>query len=552
MPINRRQALALAGATAVAPATARAAGPPAVFKHGVASGDPLTDRVIIWTRLQPDAGRGDVAWQVAEDAGFTRIVRKGTVAPDPGRDGCVKVDVAGLQAGRDYWYRFECDGAVSPAGRTRTLPKGRLESLKLAVATCALYPGGFFTAYRAIADLPQVDAVVHLGDYIYEYGPEGFGHKTAEKLGRLPEPPREILTLADYRARHAQAKTDPDLQAAHARAPFIAVWDDHEVCNDTWRDGGENHQPATEGAFADRKAAALRAYYEWMPIREPASKDLVAGIERSFRFGDLAELVMVETRLGARDQEPDYGRDLIVDGKPDPKAFAAKWMDPNRQMLGEKQEAWLGRTLAASVKDGVTWQVIGNQVVMAHVKMPDLKGAMGEAAWNGLLARLPEEYRAPVMQAAGIAQMKLPYNLDAWDGYPAARQRVYDLFKSTGARPIVLAGDSHAHWANDLLDTRGERVGAEFGTTSITSPGFSDVLGTDTPVNETFVKDNEGVVYTDHGAKGFVLLTLTHQGVTAEMMGVSTILEPKATVAVLKTLTVAPGPDGGVGPVTAV
>lgn len=547
MPINRRQALSLAGAAALA--TPAAAAGSVAFEHGVASGDPLTDRVILWTRV---GGGQSLTWEVAEDAMFSKLASRGVASADAARDGCVKVDATGLKPGRDYWYRFECGGVVSPVGRTRTLPKGGTEEVRLAVATCALYTGGFFTAYRAIAELPRVDAVVHLGDYIYEYSAEGYEGELGARLGRIPDPPHEILTLADYRRRHAQAKADPDLQAAHARAPFIAVWDDHEVCNDTWRTGGENHQPDKEGAFEDRKAAALRAYYEWMPIREPSSKDLVTGIERAFRFGDLAELIMVETRLGARDQPPDYGRDLIVDGKPDPQAFNAKWIDPNRQMLGAKQEAWLGRTLAASVKDGVTWQVIGNQVVMAHVKMPDLKGAMGQAAWDALLARLPAEYVAPVRQAVGIAQMQLPYNLDAWDGYPAARQRVYDLFASTRARPIVLAGDSHAHWANNLIGADGRRVGAEFGTTSITSPGFSDVLGTDTPVNETFVKDNDAVVYTDHGAKGFILLTLTHAGAKAEMMGVSTVLEPKAEVKVLKTLTVAPGKDGGVGPVTPV
>ncbi len=550
MPINRRQAFALTGAAvALSHAGGAAARGMAAFTHGVASGDPLADRVIIWTRIASEDNEA-LTWQVAEDAGFTRIAKQGAATATTARDGCVKVDVTGLKPGRDYWYRFECGGATSAVGRTRTLPKGKTDEVVLAVATCALFPGGFFTAYRGIADLERVDAVVHLGDYIYEYGPEGFGAETAAKLGRIPDPPHEILTLADYRLRHAQAKADADLQAAHARAPFIVVWDDHEVCNDTWRGGGENHQPATEGAFADRKAAALKAYYEWMPIREPSSGDLVTGIERAFRFGDLAELIMVETRLGARDIQPDYGTDLIKDGKPDRDAFIAKWNDPGRQMLGPKQEAWLGKQLGASVKAGVTWQVLGNQVVMAHVKMPDLQGAMTPEAWNGLLARLPEEYKGPVKRATAIARLKLPYNLDSWDGYPAARQRVYDLFKDSKARAIVLAGDSHAHWANNLLDGAGQRVGVEFGTTGITSPGFSDVLGLDTPVNETFVKDNEGVVYTDHGAKGFIRLTLTHQGAKAEMMGVSTIFKPKADVAVLKTLTVAPGEGGGVGPVT--
>ncbi|MDQ0466345.1 alkaline phosphatase D [Caulobacter ginsengisoli] len=548
MTLNRRQAFALAGAAAVAGTGQAQAQGPAVFAHGVASGDPLTDRVILWTRV---AGDRALTWQIAEDAAFAKVAKQGVATSDAARDGCVKIDVPGLKPGRDYWYRFECGGTISPTGRSRTLPKGKTDEAVLAVATCALYPGGYYTAYRAIADLARVDAVVHLGDYIYEYGDDGFGGEIGTKLGRVVQPTHECLTLADYRVRHAQAKSDPDLQAAHARAPFIVVWDDHEVCNDTWHGGGENHQPETEGAFADRKAAALRAYYEWMPIREPSSGDLVTGIERSFRFGDLAELIMVETRLGARDIPPDYGTDLMVAGKPDRAAFVAKWNDPARQMLGPRQEAWLGRQLKDSVKAGVTWQLLGNQVVMAHVKMPDLQAAMTPAAWKAMLDRLPKDIAPQVAQATPIARLKLPYNLDAWDGYPAARQRVYDLFKASKARPIVLAGDSHAHWANDLLDgVTGERVGAEFGATGITSPGFTDVLGADVPVNQSFVEQNDGVVYTDHGAKGFVVLTLTHSQARAEMMGVSTILKPEAEAAVLKTFTVAPGEKGGVGPVT--
>jgi alkaline phosphatase D len=283
MRLDRRNALKLltvgAGARALASAPeaaaqTAAAQTPAAFHHGVASGDPLTDRVILWTRATPPEGapaRLGVGWVVAEDPQLTRVVAKGQAETGPDRDFTVKVDVAGLKPGRDYWYGFSAGGAVSPVGRTRTLPTGAVKDVMLAFVTCALYPNGYFNAYDHIARSERLDAVVELGDYIYEYGgPDSYGVENGEKLGRQHEPAHDILGLVDYRTRYAQYRRDPDLQAAHARAPWICVWDDHEVCNDTWKGGAENHHEKTQGAFADRKAHALQAYFEWMPIREPA------------------------------------------------------------------------------------------------------------------------------------------------------------------------------------------------------------------------------------------------------------------------------------------
>jgi alkaline phosphatase D len=563
MSIDRRRALALFGlggvgaageAMAAAPRKAQAG--QVAFKHGVASGDPLHDRVVLWTRATPDLAAATVAvrWDVATDPAFKTIVRQGQATAVPARDHTVKVDVTGLKAATDYYYRFRSVKNGKPAGRgvggrTRTLPRGATRDVVLAVASCSLYPNGYFNAYDAIAKLPRVDAVLHLGDYIYEYGAaaDDYGMASPAAKTRIPAPPRELIGLADYRTRHAQYKTDPALQAAHARAPWIVVWDDHETADNSWLAGAENHQPATEGAWATRKAAALKAYYEWMPIREPAAGALPEASWRRFQFGDVATLLMTETRLTARSHQLDYGRDLAgADGKPDFAAFAVKLKDPDRRMMGQGQEQWLAREVDASMKAGTAWQVLGNQVVMARVVSPDLKAAMGDQAYAAMLAKLPDYVAKPVEQARGLSQAGVPGNLDAWDGYPADRARVYDIFKSVKARPIVLAGDSHAFWVNELWDDAGAtRVAAEFGVTSVTSPGYGDYLP-GAPIDQAFVARNKEVKFTDQGAKGFLLLTLEHGRATVELVAVSTILDPKYQTRVVKRFVVTPGDEGGV------
>ncbi len=558
MTLDRRQALALMSAAAAgtpAAVAAKSNSTPA-FAHGVASGDPLADRLVIWSRV---SGVGTtsvpVQWQVATDAEFTQLVAKGQTVAATARDHTIKIDVSGLKPNTDYLYRFICQGVTSPVGRGRTLPTGSVKDVVLAVASCSLYPAGFFNAYQAIAKLERVDAVLHLGDYIYEYGaaPDDYGMSIGAKIGRVTEPAKEIVSLSDYRTRHAQYKSDPDLQAAHARAPWIVVWDDHETTNDGWLNGAENHQPVTEGDWAARKAVALRAYHEWMPIRDPAPGQSLSAINRSFSFGDIATLIMTETRLSARDEQLTYEADLLVkgpDGKPVPDlaGFNAKLNSPSRQLMGPAQEAWLGQELDRSVKAGQTWQVLGNQVVMARVKGPQLPKVMGPEAWAAMLAKIPETYRARFAEAAELTALEIPGNLDSWDGYPAARERVYDLFKAAKAHPIVLSGDSHAFWVNDLYDASGKnRVAAEFGTTAITSPGYGDVMP-DAPLSEAYVTRNPEVLFTDQGAKGFVLLTLTKDSARGELMAVSTVVRKEFETKTLSTWVVAPEQGGGVGP----
>ncbi|MGV9006779.1 MAG: alkaline phosphatase D family protein [Brevundimonas sp.] len=560
MTLDRRSLLGWMGAGAagsMAGPTVAGTAPSAVsFRHGVASGDPAPRSVVFWTRVTPEdraSGDIDVVLEVATDADFSRIVHRATgLRARAERDFTVKHDLdgQGLEPGTDYHYRFIANGVTSPVGRTRTLALGALAEARLAVVSCQLYPGGLYNAYDAIARLEQVDAVVHLGDYIYEYGggPDDYGMETGRALNRLPDPPHEIVSLDDYRRRHAQYKTDPDLQAAHARAPFICVWDDHEVANDTWNTGAQNHQPATEGTFVTRKAAALRAYFEWMPIRDPAPGTMQEAIQRSFHFGDLASLMMVETRLQGRIRQLSYGSDMSFsagpDGRPVPdvEAFEALRHGADRDLLGTPQREWLDRELATSKAAGRPWQVLGNQVVMARVAGPNIAAMASPAEVAGMLAGMAPDVRAQVEQAAVLFSHGLPFNLDSWDGYPAGRERLYETFKAAGVQPIVLAGDSHAFWINELKDDAGERRAVEFGTSGISSPSPGDALG-DFPLGAALAGTNPEVVFCDQTAKGFVLLTLTPDSARADLMAVSTILAKPYQLRTVTAYALAAGPD---------
>lgn len=535
--INRRRALLTFGLAGLAPAVGGAgiAGIEGVhFAHGVASGDPLHDRLIIWTRLSGADKATEVIWQVAEDEEFGRIVQTGRFITDQGRDYTVKVDVGGLVAGQVYFYRFLSAGQISPVGQAKTLPENT-DRLVLAVASCSLHPNGYFNAYQAIAELKEVDAVVHLGDYIYEYGAglNDYGMANGQLLGRIPEPPHEIVSLQDYRQRHAQYKREPELQAAHARAAWICVFDDHEICNNPWVGGAQNHNPEKgEGDYFTRKAAALKAYREWMPIRDAEAGQLSEAIYRRFRFGKLAELFMLETRLVARTEQLDYPDDIPFrvgeDGQkiPDYDALRALINAPERELLGEAQRQWLDRGIEASVAHEVKWQVLGNQIIMARVAGPDVGQVYGEPAVTGLLNRLPAKARAVVEPMVELFSQEpaLPLNLDAWDGYPAERERLYDMLKRHRARTVVLSGDSHSAWANQLHDAAGTPVAVELGVTAISSPTvWFDALVPGFNLAQTLTDQNAEVLAASTAHNGFVRLTLTPQKALGEWMSVSGI-----------------------------
>ncbi|RZT53260.1 alkaline phosphatase D [Sphingomonas sp. BK036] len=539
MTINRRDALknalklAGSGATLALPAVATQAADAvrSRFDHGVASGDPSVDGAILWTRATPAdlAQSGDIAltWHVAETEGG-KPVRSGSVKARAARDFTAKVEASGLQPGREYRYWFDAaDGTRSPVGRFRTLPKGKVADVVMAVVSCQLYAGGLFNAYDAIAKLDRLDAVLHLGDYIYEYGVDGYGADIAKKIGRFVEPRHEIVSLADYRMRHAQVKRDVDMQAAHARAAFICVWDDHEVANDDWMHGAENHDPKTEGDWEARKAAAMQAYFEWMPIRDPKPGQPWAAINRSFDFGDLATLVMVETRLLARSHQVVSKGEEIT-----PAEYASMMAErarPERELLGPAQLAWVEKTVASSVAAGRPWQVLGNQVVMAKVAGPDMERQLGAAKFAETMAKLPTIWRERLTASIASYRAGLPFGFDSWDGYPPARERLYAAFQRAKSRPIVLSGDSHAAWANDLHDASGKLVAAEFGCTAITSPSYGSLL----PGIGTLIADaNAGEVrFCDQDGKGFTLLTLTPEHATADSITVSTVMTKPYTQA---------------------
>lgn len=558
MTLHRRDLLGLFGAGAAgaaAPAVART-GSSVAFLHGVASGDPQPDGMVIWTRVTPavpSVRTVRVDWSVWRDGDAAASVASGTVEAGPDRDFTVKVPVSGLQPGVEYRYAFTAGETRSPHGRARTLPEGPTPEVVLVVASCQLYPGGLFNAWDAVSRLERVDAIVHLGDYIYEYGAgsDDYGMASGTPLGRRPEPAHEIVSLADYRTRHAQYKSDPDLQAAHARAPFICVWDDHEVTNDAWTRGAENHTTASEGDYATRKAAALKAYFEWMPIRELAGGLTPEAIYRSFEFGDLASLLMVETRLLARGEQLRYLTDMpVVDGRPDVEAFQAKRNDPTRDLLGDAQRDWIQSTLQASRASGKPWQVIGNQVVMARVQGPDISTMASPTQIAGLLATLPAAVRTQVQQSIELFKLGVPFNLDSWDGYPAGRERLYAAFAEAGVQPIVLAGDSHAFWVDDLRDVAGTRRGVEFGTSAISSPSPGDAVPR-IPLGAALMQANDEVVFCDQTAKGYVLLTLTPDQARAELRTVSTLFAKPYEAGVLKTFSVAREANG-LGPIVEV
>ncbi len=560
MNLHRRNLLGLIGAGAglgAGPAIAADGTDTLAFHHGVASGDPEQTSVLLWTRVTaPDADVVDLRWQVSED-GFQRIVAEGRTSTDAGRDHTVKVVAGRLRPGRDYVYRFVTeDGQASPTGRTRTLPEATAtKAVVLAVASCSLHPNGLFNAYDAIARIERLDAVVHLGDYIYEYGAGAgdYGMANGRALNRIPEPPHEILTLADYRLRHAQYKSDPDLQAAHARAPWIVVFDDHETANDSYDSGAENNQTG-EADWAARKAAALKAYFEWMPIREPsAGVSLAQATHRSFRFGRCASLHMLETRLLARTKQLEYAEDFYVVGPngtpvPDREGFFAKLNDPERRLLGDAQLRWIADDTKAAVDAGCAWQIIGNQVVMARVQGPDIGALVPKATLDAMVAGLPAAVQGRVRQIIALFGQDVPFNLDAWDGYPAERERLYAALKASQARPIVLAGDSHTFWVDQLKTATGEKLGVEFGTTGVTSPSPAGYLGLpEAELAHVIATRNDEVEYVDFGPRGFITLTLTPQTARADLIGVSNIAAKPYATSVVASYTVSAEGAGAIG-----
>jgi len=502
-----------------------------VFKHGIASGDPLSDRVMLWTRITAAApGTLNVGWEVASDERFGIIVARGTTSIGPERDYTVKVDATGLQPAGTYFYRFSVGRENSPIGRTRTLPVGGVSQARLAVVSCSNFPSGYFNVYADIAKRTDIDVVLHLGDYIYEYGRVGFASQLAIAIDRESNPDHEILTLQDYRLRHAQYRTDSDLRTLHARLPMIAVWDDHDLADNAWSGGAANHDEATEGSFAARRAAAVQAYHEWLPTRLPDPANPLR-IYRSFDIGTLASIHMLDTRLIGRDKQVTLDQYL-----------AGEAAASTRQLLGQPQVDWLSGRMAASAG---TWQVLGQQVLMMRMTIPlSIATDFSLETLSAYLAAqaLPDSARSE-SQRALIAQQKVPYNMDAWDGYPAARDAVLAMARSQGKNLISLAGDTHNSWAGNLTDTSGQRVGVEFGTSSVSSPGFERALPliANDLLSDGFRRMVDDLRYAETSKRGYAVLTLTPAEARCDYVEVSTVFSREYSVRTAAALRALPG-----------
>ena len=461
-----------------------------VFRHGVASGDPLADRVMLWTRVTPADSRAqpavDVQWRIAADPGLGQVVARGTVRTTADRDFTVKVDAGGLQPGRPYYFAFETGGARSPVGRTKTLPAGAVDRLRLASVCCSNYPAGYFNVYRCLANRPDLDAVVHVGDYIYEFENGRYGEGSG--LLRIPEPRREAVTLGDYRMRYATYRADPDLQEAHRQHPFIAVWDDHEITNNAWIGGAANHNPEQgEGDWAVRKAAAYRAYLEWMPIRESPGPGI--RLYRTFRFGTLVDLLMLDTR-GLRDRQADA-------------TDVAALADPNRTMLGAAQEAWLFDQLRQSQGAGTAWRMLGQQVMFSRIIPPG----------------------RPVLTS------------DTWEGYQAARDRMFEYLTAERVRDVaILSGDLHSSWALDVARNPWDGYQAATGDGSLAVEILAPAISSPPLFADPKLRENAplfrallpNLKFLDGESRGYVLLDITPQRMQADWYFVPTVLERSA------------------------
>lgn len=532
--LTRRNLFTLAGASAaLAAAPAAATGFGKGFTHNVASGEPSATSVLLWTRFVAEAETA-LTWQVSESESFARPVAEGSVAASPARDWCAKGIVTGLAPDRWYFFRFVApDGTASPVGRTRTLPQGPATKFRLAVFSCSNFGFGWFNAYGHAVEANDADLAVHLGDYIYEYGAGTYPNTGQGLADRVLAPATEIVALADYRLRYATYRADPDCQRLHQVLPMIAVWDDHESANDSWKDGAENHQSATEGDWAVRKAAAKQAYREWMPVSD---EPYVA-----YQVGDLATLFRLDTRLEGRDKQ--FRLETVLAGKSDPQAAMAAldafrdgaWADAERQLLGERQEAWLAESLAASTAAGTAWQVLVQQVLIGNLKSPQsLTDQIGDG--------LPDFVRQRLVAAGMASKAGLPLNMDAWDGYPAARERVFKAALAADANLIVLAGDTHNGWAFDL-DHEGVRVGVELGVCSVSSPGFETYLGFLKPetLAAALVAENAQLKWADTAQRGYMVVELTPARATTEYRFVAGVKQRSTRLAGTKAITTEKG-----------
>jgi alkaline phosphatase D len=446
------------------------------FYHGVASGDPMTDRVIIWTRVTPDTNQINqsivVDWKISTDTGMVNVINQGTLLTDSTKDFTVKVDANGLNANTFYFYEFKANGKYSPRGRTKTTPTGVTDSLRFALVSCANFEAGLFNSYASLLARADFDAVLALGDYIYEYNTGGYSPNT--NVNRQWTPSNEILSIADYRMRYSCYRLDLDLQRLHQQFPFVIVYDDHEFANDAWMNGAQNHQ-ANEGPWNARKQCAKKAFFEWLPIRVTGTTDPYQ-IYRTVKYGNLVDLIMMDTRVEGRDLQAGTSGATIT--------------SPTRQLISTTQFNWWKNKMDSSTAQ---WKVLGQQVMMAP------------------------------LQVFGVG-----FNGDQWDGYPAERSRIYNhVLTNNISNMVVITGDIHSSWANDLPTasynsiTGGGSAGVEFVTPSVTSPGMSIPLGA-----PAIMAANGHIKYADLSSHGYVIMDINQNRTQADWYNVTTIDNP--------------------------
>ena len=408
-------------------------------------------------------------------------------------------------------------------GQTQTLPTGHVEELVLAIATCSNYPFGYFNAYESIANDSEIDLVIHLGDYIYEYGTDGYGGETGKRIGRNHHPSHETLTLEDYRQRHAQYKSDQGSLAMHARHPIIVIWDDHESANNPWTGGAQNHQ-SEEGAWTDRRKASLQAYYEWLPIRDPANDKDRENYWRHFKFGDLASIITLESRHTGRSKQIEYSEHIEdLNNKDNAQKFLKDVIGAkNRNMLSEEMKEFLTTELNESVNSQRRWRIIGSQSIMAKSTSPILN----EPIFDTLRKKLKGRIASTLESRTRLGELDLPDDLDAWDGYPQAREEFYQISKAAKAQDLlVLSGDSHSFWANSLYDDENLPMGLELGSTGISSPRSLLSLGEEglKRFDELNAKHNEEIVWSDGRHRGYIRLHIKPDGGKADFIAISNV-----------------------------
>ncbi|REC48540.1 alkaline phosphatase D family protein [Chryseobacterium pennipullorum] len=531
------------------------------FETGVASFDPGATGIIIWTRYSKGTD-AEITWEISKNSNFSDVVRRGQANATMVNDFTIAVDIQNISSNTKYYYRFYNSKTkeVSVTGETLTLPSkaDAVTEVKMAVVSCSNFPAGLFNVYGAIAQ-SDADVVVHLGDYIYEYAPGQYGtNPYTNQLGRAHQPAKEIVSLNDYRERYRQYRGDKNLQLLHQKKPFICVWDDHEFANDAYTSGAENHQP-DEGDFQARKMAAFQAYSEYIPLK--TGKDL--RIYRSFSFGNIVSLYMMDTRVIARDKQMEYSDYLDTAGNFDQVKFKTDFLSTNRKLIGNEQMSWLGSQINA---DPAKWKVLGQQILMTKMMVPAellmlLNQILAEIKQHGsaqpstmmalqntitqlIILKTRYNQQDPTLTPQDIARIKttLPYNLDAWDGYFMEREQLYSIL--AGKNVVVLAGDTHNAWMGKLHDAQGKFIGTELACSSVSSPGLEGYLGiTSDPAKaielaNAFSMLIDDLEYANLYKRGYLHVKFTSGNSQAEWRFVDNITSETYTTMTEKTYTI--------------